>query len=366
VGRPVCCGGHLSRRRRPLVVVTAPRAPTVAIVGAGIAGLTCARKLRDAGHSVALFEQAKCSGGRTSTRDEDFGQFDDGAQYFTARDPRFKTAISSWLRAGVVAEWRARIVRVTKDNVGESREGATRYVGYPAMGALASHLARGFQVGYERRVVRLERVDAGWTLELEDGSQTLPYARVVTAVPAPQAAQLLSCSAEIGPRIAQVEMLPCWALMLQFERAFDARFDAAIVEDEPVAWLARESSKPGRKAGERWIVHASNAWSRAHFDADPESVVSGLMKSFCELVEKRVTPSFTKLVRWEYSLAAHAGERPFLYDAETGLGACGDWLVEGRIEGAFLSGLAMATELAEQSRRSKSTPVTSRESASGV
>jgi predicted NAD/FAD-dependent oxidoreductase len=343
--------------------VSPPRAPTVAIVGAGIAGLTCARKLRDAGHSVALFEQARFPGGRSGTRDEDFGQFDDGAQYFTARDPRFKSAISSWLRAGVVAEWRARIVRVTKDHVGESRERATRYVGYPVMGALASHLARGFNVGYERRVMRIDRVEAGWSLQLEDGSQTLPYPKVIVATPAPQAAELLACSAALGPRIAAIEMLPCWALMLQFDKAFDTRFDAAIVEDEPIAWLARESSKPGRRAGERWIVHASNAWSRLHFDADRDTIVSGLMKSFCELVEKRVTPAFSKLVKWEHALATTDGGREFLYDAEAGLGACGDWLVEGRVEGAFLSGLAMASELVQQSRASKSAHAKNRESA---
>lgn len=356
-------GDSLSRRRRPLVVVTPPRAPTVAIVGAGIAGLTCARKLRDAGHSVALFEQSGRPGGRCATRDEDLGQFDDGAQYFTARDPRFKSAISSWLRAGVVAEWRARIVRVTKDNVGESRERATRYVGYPVMGALASHLARGFSVGYERRVTHIDRVEAGWTLQFQDGSQTLPYAKIIVATPAPQAAELLAGSAELGPRIAAVEMSPCWVLMLQFDKPFDARFDAAIVEDEPIAWLARESSKPGRKAGERWIVHASNDWSRQHFDADSETIVTGLMKSFCELVEKRVTPAFSKTVRWEHALAAPDGARPFLYDAEAGLGACGDWLVEGRVEGAFLSGLTMASELVQQSKTSKSPHTKNRESA---
>jgi predicted NAD/FAD-dependent oxidoreductase len=344
--------------------VSPPRAPTVAIVGAGIAGLTCARKLRDAGHSVALFEQASLPGGRAATREEECGQFDDGTQYFTARDPRFKSAIASWLRAGVVAEWRARIVRVTKDNVGESRERATRYVGYPLMAALPAYLARGFHVGYERRVLRLDRVDAGWTLQLEDGSQTLPYAKVITAIPAPQAAELLGCSAEIGPRIARVEMSPCWAVMLQFDKAFDARFDAAIVEDEPIAWLARESSKPGRKTGERWTVHASNAWTRLHFDTEPDTVVSELMKSFCELVEKRVTPSFSRTVRWEYALASKEGDGlPFLYDAEAGLGACGDWLVEGRVEGAFLSGLAMASELIQQSRSSRSSNAKNRESA---
>ena len=344
--------------------VLAPiRSPSVAIIGAGIAGLTCARKLRDAGHCVTLFEQAPAPGGRASTRDEDFGQFDHGAQYFTARDPRFKSAITSWLRAGVVAEWRARIVCVTKDKVGESRESAIRYVGYPGMGAVAAHLARGFQIGYERRVTRLERVDAGWTLQLEDGSQTIPYSSVVAAIPAPEASELLLCSPAIGSRIAAIRMQPCWSVMLQFCKPVDARFDAAIVEDEPISWLARESSKPGRPAGERWIVHASNAWSADHLDAEPDAVVAGLMKTFCELVEKRVDPTSVATKCWRYSLATDTTDTACIHDPANGLGACGDWLVSGRVEGAFLSGLAMASELVQQSRQSRVVRAKDRESA---
>lgn len=324
------------------------RSPSVAIVGAGIAGLTCARKLRDAGHAVTVFEQGTEPGGRSATRQESCGEFDPGAQYFTARDPRFKSAITSWLRAGVVAEWRARIVRVTKDKVAESKESAIRYVGYPGMGALAAHLARGFQIGYERRVARLDRVDAGWTLQLEDGSQTLPFGAVVTAIPAPEATDLLASSPVIAPQIASVRMQPCWALMLQFEKPLDARFDAAIVEDEPISWLARESSKPGREAGERWIVHASNAWSAEHLDLEPQEVLSGLMKTFCELVEKRVTPAFSAAQRWRYSAVTEPTGARCHFDPATGLGACGDWLISGRVEGAFLSGLAMASTLVQQ------------------
>jgi len=252
---------------------------------------------------------------------------------------------------------------VTKDSVGESRERVARYVGYPVMGALAAHLARGFHIGYEQRVMRLDRVETGWTLQLEDGTQTVPYLKVITAVPAPEAARLLNGTGEMGSRIAPIEMLPCWALMLQFDKPLDARFDAAIVEDEPISWLARESSKPGRRPGERWIVHASNAWSQLHREEDPNAIVSALMKSFCELVEKRIDPTSARALRWEHALAPCRDGDAFLYDAEAGLGACGDWLVQGRVEGAFLSGLAMASELVRQSSHPKATEAKNRESA---
>ena len=40
----------------------------VAIIGAGIAGIACARLLTDAGHSVRMFDKSGGIGGRMATR----------------------------------------------------------------------------------------------------------------------------------------------------------------------------------------------------------------------------------------------------------------------------------------------------------
>ena len=64
-----------------------------AIVGAGMAGLTCARTLMQAGHRVTVFEAAAVPGGRVYTLQSPFGGFDAGVQYFTVRDPRFAKAL---------------------------------------------------------------------------------------------------------------------------------------------------------------------------------------------------------------------------------------------------------------------------------
>ena len=62
----------------------------IAIIGTGIAGLSAARALRDAGHVVQLFDKSRGSGGRMSSKRSDAGALDMGAQYFTARDRRFE------------------------------------------------------------------------------------------------------------------------------------------------------------------------------------------------------------------------------------------------------------------------------------
>ena len=67
-----------------------PAAPRhYAVVGAGIAGVACARTLVQAGHKVTVFEREAAPGGRMASIDTAFGRFDSGAQYFTVRDARF-------------------------------------------------------------------------------------------------------------------------------------------------------------------------------------------------------------------------------------------------------------------------------------
>ena len=56
------------------------RSKNFAIVGAGMAGITCARTLMQAGHTVTVFEKSAAAGGRMATRNSPFGTFDHGAR----------------------------------------------------------------------------------------------------------------------------------------------------------------------------------------------------------------------------------------------------------------------------------------------
>ena len=82
----------------------------IAIVGAGMAGIACARTLVQAGHRVTVFDKSQGLGGRMSTRNSAFGTFDHGAQYFTVRDARFELALQT--TAGLCRPWSANTVRV--------------------------------------------------------------------------------------------------------------------------------------------------------------------------------------------------------------------------------------------------------------
>lgn len=118
-----------------------------AIIGAGMAGISAARTLLQAGHRVSVFEKSRGAGGRMATRETPFGNFDHGAQYFTVRDPRFELALSAVPGTrDVFKAWSANAVRVL-DTQGRVVEAALpsrefHHVGTPGMNALVRHWAQ--------------------------------------------------------------------------------------------------------------------------------------------------------------------------------------------------------------------------------
>ena len=57
----------------------------IAVIGAGMAGCTLARRLIDAGRSVQVFDKGRAAGGRMATRAAGRLRFDHGAQFISVR-----------------------------------------------------------------------------------------------------------------------------------------------------------------------------------------------------------------------------------------------------------------------------------------
>ncbi|MBT9511460.1 MAG: FAD-dependent oxidoreductase [Acidovorax sp.] len=356
----------------------APAAPTTssgkpqrhfAIIGAGMAGIACARTLVQAGHRVTVFEKSSQAGGRTATIDTPFGNFDAGAQYFTVRDPRFARAIDTV--PGICKRWSANSVQVL-DAAGRVAAAGlphreAHWVASPGMQSLVSTwaepLRQAGQLITDTRVTRIEP-DAlntpGWQLRTEGpgGSQHVyaGFDAVLLAQPAVPAQALLASSAvdtALSDALSTVAIAPCWTLMLAYPQAvrpglttLGPQWNAARSTHHRIAWLARESSKPGRNMVERWTVQASPAWSAEHLEDDEARVQAKLIKAFAEVTGIRATPAHADTRRWRYAQTTHPLGKSHLWDAPMGLGACGDWCLGHRVEDAFVSGLELALAVA--------------------
>ena len=335
----------------------------IAVIGAGIAGLACARTLAQAGHHVTVLDKNRVAGGRVASCDSPFGTFDHGAQYFTVRDTRFEKALAT--APGACKPWSANAVRVL-DPHGRVAEAAlpgheAHWVPVPSMDALPRHwaqpLAAAGRLELETRVARIERdaLDSSrWQLSTTgpgDSVHVFPgFDAVLLAMPVALAAGLLASTApKVAAKLEKVEVAPCWTMMLAFPQAVQPtlthlgpQWNAALSTHHRIAWLARESSKPGRGTVERWTVQASAAWSQEHMDDDEDRAQGKLLKAFAEITGIHAEPSLVQMHRWRWAKTQKPLGRSHLWDARSGIGVCGDWCLGHRVEDAFVSGLELA------------------------
>lgn len=322
---------------------------SVAVIGGGIAGLICARTLTEQRCTVKVFDEGHEPGGRISTRQLDGYQFDDGAQYFTVRDPRFQREVDTWLAAGLAAEWTGRVC-VLGNGVISASEPKTRYVGIPEMSAITRRLASACHVLSNTWVAHLHREGKRWRLFAATEEDLGDYDVVVAAIPAPQAVALLDEAPSLAARVASVKISGCWAVMLAFEQPLDLPFDGALVQTSALSWIARNNSKPSRGAAECWVLHGVSAWSDEHINTAPEQVIAWLSDAFRRATLcHEVKPIFTAAYHWRYALPTVLLEEACLFDPTLAIGACGDWCAGPRVEGAFLSGLTLANQILSHS-----------------
>lgn len=314
-----------------------------AVVGAGLAGLRVADRLARAGAEVRVFEKARGVGGRMSTRRSDFGAFDHGAQYFTARDPRFRTQVEAWVEAGKAAHWPGRVVRLAEGRVLAEEACVDRFVGVPRMNAVVRDLLGSIEAELGVRIEAIRRGEQGYTLHCDAGFEFAGFDLVVVAVPPAQALPLVASSETLRAAIAGVEMWPCHATMLGFESPVEVAFDGALVESDAIAWIARNDSKAERGKAACWVVHSRAAWSERHVDFETAEIGRQIEAEFARVVGVALPPvAFRATHRWLYARPVRPLDGATLFDAEAGIGVCGDWTRGDTVEDAFLSAEALA------------------------
>ncbi len=317
----------------------------IAIVGAGLAGLTLARTL--AGRAeVRVFDKARGFGGRMATRRAGPFQFDHGAQFFTVRSDDFQAFLAPFVDRGAVARWDAEFVEFDGPHIGHRRcwaDGPPHYVGVPAMNALPKALAEGLDVRLETRVGAVAHANGFWQLHADDDNELGAWDWLVLALPAPQAHELLPDTRSLAP---EPPMTACFSLLLGFDEALAVDWQAAFVAGADISWISLDHSKPGRSAAVSVVVHSTNRFADAHLGDERERVVAhlaGELERVAGIDAARAV--HVDLHRWRYAnVGRQTGGKSFI-DAGRRVAAIGDWFIQGRVESAFASARDLARTL---------------------
>jgi predicted NAD/FAD-dependent oxidoreductase len=338
----------------------------VAVIGAGMAGLTVAAELAAGGHQISVFDKSRGPGGRCATRRSAVGAFDHGAPGFSATTVAFRVQVAAWQRAGwVFGDGTAEGMAA---DVAARRLAPSPIYGVPSMNALAWQLAAQLPADVtlhtDRQVTAIEPSPAsgGWQLRMgDDPVVATHFDAVVVAVPAEQASRLLTPDAALADAMQGTCSDPCWTLMAAWVDPLPTVRDTRLGKEPHgvLSLVRREGAGIGRTnvdgVGSRWVLHATPQWTLQQLEAPAEMVIAKLLRAFEGMVGANLeAPLHAVAHRWRYAQVRSPRNEPFGWNASLRLGACGDaWHARGDsssappegIERAWLSGSSLAQEM---------------------
>ena len=337
------------------------------IVGAGIAGLSLARELVARGRAPVILERASGVGGRCATRRVDGQPVDHGLAFLHGRAPAFVAAMAGARDADAVTDW----PRV-RDGEGVPCQPLafdpldTRLAPAGGVNLLAKHLARGLDVRLGARAETLALAPASdssaervWNVMLAPGDR-LQARALVLAVPAPSTLALLQTLDPMDPAIMAllpmlrlIHVVPCLTLIARYPAdtappAWQASYPSGSAA---VHTILHDSSKRPGAPRLTLVIQARPAFSRAHVDEPEDAWTRTLLAEAAALHGAWLAaPALVQAHRWRYARVSSGTElaAPLVAHCEGGatLGIAGDGLhASGGVEGAYLSGVALAARL---------------------
>jgi predicted NAD/FAD-dependent oxidoreductase len=311
----------------------------VAVIGAGMAGLTAASILQSAGARVTVFDKSKGTGGRLASRYHDQGWIDHGAPYFAAERPFLIDFLQEQLPAEYLTFWQPPASgRLQADE-------RLQAVGVPRNSAITRGLLTGQNFYPSTRISRLSACADGWQLFNDDGALLGIWPQLVVAVPAPQALALLQEQKQLAEQIGTARMEPCWVVAIRTDKPLRQLAEVSVYQHPVIRRIVHNSGKPNRQNANIYLVQATKSWSRQHLEEAVETIGPVLQRHFNNLVAADVTSELLFAHRWRFAFTETALGKPFLWDEHLHLGVCGDWCLGRQVEDAWQSGADLAVRM---------------------
>jgi hypothetical protein len=322
----------------------------VLIVGAGLSGLLAARRLAEAGISAQVVDKGRSPGGRLATRRIGPGRADHGAQFFTARSPEFLAHVNSWLTAGLVFVWShgwsAGSLHAAPP------DGHPRYAARDGMNQIARHLAQGLDLRLNTRLTALESASDGW-LGRGEGGERFHALAVILTPPVPQSIDLLHnggvrLSAGDMAALQQVTYAPCLCGLFWIDGLLDLPVPGVLQRPgHDFTWIADNQQKGISPQARLITAHASPAFSRSRWGESDSAILADIQAEIQSHLRPGGQVLESQLKRWKYALAETTHpDRILTAQGMPPLIFAGDGFGAPRVEGAALSGLAAAEQVA--------------------
>jgi renalase len=331
----------------------------VIVIGAGMAGLTCAQQLKQAGLNVTIVEKSAGVGGRMATRRLQGTWVDHGAQLISVKSDSFGRFVRKLQEKGIVQEWTRNVYQLSASGLRPPDADArhARYCCPMGMTAIAKSLALEIPIINNTRIVGVSHNDTKWQL-VTDRQEILETSAIISTIPAPQFLPLFEEVLTLAPSFLQavqsVKFAPSVTIMAGYNasNSVPVEWQAIRCIDDPILdWISYDSSKHLDKAVQPVFVLQSTADFAKQSMEEPDLEIAGkpLLNQVGRLLAKWLaSPEWWQVHRWRYALAEESLGVSCLSTAiPLALVCAGDWCAGKNIEAAYHSGIAAAESAIE-------------------
>jgi renalase len=296
----------------------------VAIVGAGLAGLVCAQRLRQHGYGVVVVEKSRGLGGRLATRRLPEAWADHGVRGLEDQGELTRSLIQMLSRKELLRSWQG------------------KYASPTGITAVAKFLGTNLEILRGQRVERLTYADQVWSLALDSDHPPVTAKAIVIAIPAPQALMLLEpLDLPFLPKLRSVTFDPCITTIATFPPpAIDAPW-TAYPNEGAIDWISLENTKIADAPYSVLVVQSSAGFAEQYLEAaDLQPVGRQLLDRAAAFLPALGQPDILQVHRWRYAFARQPLSE--LYLQADSLVCAGDWCGGDRVEDALRSGWVAA------------------------
>ena len=309
--------------------------PRAGIVGAGIAGASCAGHLAKAGWEVDVFDKARGPGGRLSTRRLDQGWASLGTPFISAKRDPFRSQLREWTRLGWLDPLRGEVWQGRATISWSKAHLQNHYQPTIEPSQLVRHMLGNATLHTLSPVTALKPR----AIVLADGREMGDYDCVVCSVPTPQAIPLLNALPLLRERLGEVRYRPIWSFLMRWDGGPSA--NVIQFEDHLLKLAVRQHSDgPGL-----WAVHSSHEFAETYLEASVEEASTRSASALMGLLGLPWPVEVEASHLWRYASPETTADGFWLSDRESRVALIGDGIAGEGVERAWESGVRLAQAL---------------------
>ena len=307
----------------------------IVVIGAGISGLLCGKRLAEAGHSVFILDKGRNIGGRLSTRRTDGAVFHHGASSlpdFYSHKELPECGLEIFKRAE-----KEKIIQ-RRGNLFEPINSVADFVNYCGANLNIRESCEAISLNLHNKTIGIQCRGRVY--------ENTPYDILILSIPPYQAKTLINKQInEFDGLLESVQMRSSAAALFSFALNPKPIKDKHFSNEKIHIHVENNRFKCKQQLF-CLTVHTKEPFAREVVKTNKNEIKEILLKELSDAIPFSLPkPTYEAGHRWLYGFTERSLGKSWLFYNEENVGICGDWCLGGTILDAASSGIKLAEHI---------------------